>query len=162
MSTPGYNVPEVERTYLRALHIDNIDTIYPGPDKLPPPVNPKIQIEQMKMQTKQAALQVDMQKFAADMMETRRLNSAKILQLEAQAAKLIAEAGGVQTGHEIAAFEAAIGALKAQDESMRHGIELLMKSMEKDNETTDRAGMEGVAATPRNAGTTPSPTQLAK
>jgi hypothetical protein len=162
MSTPGYNLPEVERNYLRALHIDNWEVVYPGPDKIPPPANPKVQIEQMKMQTKQLTLQADMQKFAADLMEKRRLNSAKILQLEAQAAKLIAEAGGVETGHEIAAFEAAIGALKAHDESLRSGVELMMKSLEKENETTNRTGMEGMAAAPGNTGAPQGPGQLAK
>lgn len=157
MSAPGYNLPEVERNYLRALHIDNIEVIYPGPDKIPPMPNPKVQIEQMKMQTKQLTLQADMQKFAADLMEKRRVNSAKILQLEAQAAKLIAEAGGVETGHEIAAFEAAIGALKTHDESLRSGIELMMKSLEQENETANRAGVQGMATAPRNAGATPSP-----
>ena len=148
MSTPGYNLPEVERNYLRALHIDGWESMYPGPEKMPPPKNPKVVIEEMKMQTKQMGVQADMQKFAANLMEQRRLNSAKILQLEAQAAKLVAEAGGVQTGHEIAAFEAAIGALKTHDESLRGGIELMMKSMEPSNETTNRAGMAGMEAAP--------------
>jgi chaperonin GroES len=148
MSTPGYNLPEVERNYLRALHIDGWESMYPGPEKMPPPKNPKVVIEEMKMQTKQMGVQADMQKFAANLMEQRRLNSAKILQLEAQAAKLIAEADGVQTGHEIAAFEAAIGALKTHDESLRGGIELMMKSMEPSNETTNRTGMAGMEAAP--------------
>ena len=148
MSTPGYNLGEVERNYLRALHIDGWETMYPGVEKMPPPKNPKIMIEEMKMQTKQMGVQADMQKFAANLMEQRRLNTAKIIQLEAQAAKLIAEAGGVQTGHEIAAFEAAIGALKAHDDSLRGGIEMMMKSMEPSNETTNRAGMAGMEAAP--------------
>jgi len=93
-------------------------------------------------------MQADMQKFVANLMEQRRLNSAKILQLEAQAAKLVAEAGGVQTGHEIAAFEAAIGALKVHDDSLKGGIELMMKQMESGNEATNGAGMEGLAAAP--------------
>lgn len=147
-TTPGYNPVEVEKNYLRALHVDAWETMYPGPQQLPPPKNPKVQIEEIKAQTKQMSMQADMQKFVANLMEQRRLNSAKILQLEAQAAKLVAEAGGVQTGHEIAAFEAAIGALKANDDSLRGGIELMMKQMESSNEATNGAGMERLAAAP--------------
>ena len=161
MTTPGYNIPEVERNYLRALHVDNVDIVYPGPEKLPPPVNPKVQIEQLKQQTKQLTLQADMQQFVAELIETRRLNNAKILQLEAQAAKLLAEADGVDAGHQIAAFDAAIGALKAQDQSVRGQIETMMKIMEKENETSDRAGVEGVAAAPGNAVASTSPAKLA-
>jgi len=36
MTTPGYNLPEVEKAYLRAIRADNIEVIYPGPDKTPP------------------------------------------------------------------------------------------------------------------------------
>jgi chaperonin GroES len=147
-TTPGYNPVEVEKNYLRALHVDGWEVMYPGPQQLPPPKNPKVQIEEIKAQTKQMSMQADMQKFVANLMEQRRLNSAKILQLEAQAAKLVAEAGGVQTGHEIAAFEAAIGALKANDDSLRGGIELMMKQMESSNEATNGTGMERLAAAP--------------
>ena len=147
-TTPGYNPMEVEKNYLRALHVDGWEVMYPGPQQLPPPKNPKVQIEEIKAQTKQMSMQADMQKFVANLMEQRRLNSAKILQLEAQAAKLVAEAGGVQTGHEIAAFEAAIGALKVHDDSLKGGIELMMKQMESGNEATNGAGMEGLAAAP--------------
>jgi chaperonin GroES len=147
-TTPGYNPVEVEKNYLRALHVDAWETMYPGPQQLPPPKNPKVQIEEIKAQTKQMSMQADMQKFVANLMEQRRLNSAKILQLEAQAAKLVAEAGGVETGHEIAAFEAAIGALKTHDESLRGGIELMMKQMESGNEATNGTGMAGLATAP--------------
>ena len=149
MQSPGYNVPEVERNLLKAMHVDGIDIIYPGPEKIPPQPNPKVQIEQMKAQVKQAQLQADMQKFAAELMEQRRLNSAKILQLEAQAAKLIEEAGGVQKGHEIAAFEAAIGALKTHDEAIRSRLELFMKSME-GKEDGGRQAVSGVAGSSGN------------
>jgi len=133
VSTPGYDIPAVERHLLRAMEVDGWETLYLGPDKTPPIKNPRVQVEEMKLRAKQMQMKADTQMFVADLMEQRRLNTAKILQLEAQAAKLAAEAGGVQAGHEIAAFEAALGALKSHDEAMRHRIELMLKSMEIDN-----------------------------
>ena len=106
--------------------------MYPGPDKVPPLPNVKMQVEQMKLQAKQMALKQAEQEFIINLMEQRRLNSAKILQLEAQAAKLVAEAGGIQTGHQIAMFEASLGALKHHDEALRSRIELMVKAMESD------------------------------
>lgn len=163
MSTPGYNLQEVEKNYLQALHIDSWEMYYPGPDKVPPLPNAKMQIEQIRNQVKQAAIQVkqaslqmQQQQFVAELMEQRRVNSAKILQLEAQAAKLIEEAGGVKTGHQIAAFSAAIGAMKAHDDSMRGRVELMLKSMEQQNEqggqAPDGAGMAGMGGAPGDQG----------
>lgn len=133
-TTPGYNVVEVEKRYLMALDVDNIDLIYPGPEKTGPIKNPKIQVEELRLQGKQMQMQADMQKFAADLMEQRRLNSAKIMQLEAQAAKLMAEAQGAEAGHQLAAFEAAIGAMKTHDEMLRSRIELMLQGMKLDND----------------------------
>lgn len=166
MSTPGYNLPAVERNFLRALRVESLDVLYPGPDKVPPIPNPKVQIEQFKMQTKQQALQLEAQKFAQELMEQRRVNSAKILQLEAQAAKLIEEAGGVKMGHQIAAFDSAIGALKAHDESLRERANFMLKSVELDNDrhakqTADRGGMEGMGGAPGNPGPSPAPQGMA-
>ena len=133
-STPGYNVIEVEKRYLAALDVDNIDLIYPGPEKTGPLKNPKIQVEELRLQGKQMQMQADMQKFVADLMEQRRLNSAKIMQLEAQAAKLMAEAQGTEAGHQLAAFDASIGALKTHDEMLRSRIELMLQGMKLDHE----------------------------
>jgi len=145
MTTPGYNIPEVEKNFLRALRVDGMDTLYPGPDKVQPLPNPKVQVEQMKLQAKQQHMELDKMKFIANLQEQARVNQAKIVQLEAQAMKLIAEADGVQTGHEIAAFEAAIGAMKHHNDALQSQAELMLKSMESRNEATNGAGMERVA-----------------
>lgn len=156
MATPGYDVAAVERNLLRALRVDGAEVLYPGPDKIQSGPPPKVAIEQMKLQWKQTELQADMQKFAMQMMEERRINTAKILELEAKSAKLLAEAGGVDRGQEIAAFQTAIGALKAHDDSLRSRVELMLKAMEKHSEptsntTTDGTGIPGLAGAPGDA-----------
>ena len=163
MTTPGYNVVEVERNYLRALHVDGIDLFYPGPDKIPPGQDPKMAVEQMKLQVKQAALDLEKMKFLMELQEEQRLNNAKILELQAKAAKLVEEAGGIRTGQQISAFQTAIGALKAHDESLRKKAELLMSAMESDREyangsPSNGGGMARLAGPPSNQGaTSPSP-----
>lgn len=154
MAVPGYNIPAAERALLKALGVRDIETIYPGPDKVPPLPNPKMQVEQVKLQAKQMAIQAQNAQFAAKLMEDHALNAAKILQLEAQAAKLIEEAGGVKTGHEIAVFEAAIGAMKVHNEAILGHIQALMKGMEGEDEQANAKprGMGRVAATPGDAG----------
>jgi chaperonin GroES len=143
MTTPGYNLVEVERDFLQALHVDSIDRLYPGPDKVPPLPNPKVQVEQMKMQGQQQKHEHEKRMFIAELQEEAKLNQAKIIELQAKAAMEMAQADGTKAGHQIAAFEAAIGARKAHQDVMLKQIELLMKGMENDA-TRQNAGQGGV------------------
>lgn len=157
-STPGYDLEAVERNFLRALKVDGTSVLYPGPKKVPPLPNAKLQIEQMKLQVKQLELQARQQEFVMSLIEQRRLNDAKISQLEAQAKKLLSDADASVAGHEIAVFNAALGALKANDESLRAHLDLMLRHMETrdaDRDTTPpatRGGMEGMAPAPINPG----------
>lgn len=154
--TPGYSIPDVERHFLRALKVEAIDVLYPGPGKVPPLPNPKVMVEQIKMQGVQMKMQAQHQQFVMNLIEQRRVNTAKIVNLEAQAAQMLAQAKGVDAGHQIAAFEAAIGALKSHDESLRAHIELAMKQMEANS--GDQEGRPGAVENgPGNAGAVSSP-----
>lgn len=165
-SAPGYNIPLVEQQYLQALRVDGWQALYPGPEKIPPQKNPKVQIEEMKLQAKQMDLKLKEQMFVAEMMEEQKLNQAKILQLEAQAAKMLAEAGGVESGHQIAAFEAAIGALKTHNDMLRGKAETFMKAWELENDAKQQAaeggGVQRMGAAPRNAGSVSNPAAMAR
>ena len=160
MTTPGYDREAVERRFLQASHVDGIDQIFPGMQKTGPLPNPKVQIEQMKLQAKMADIKFKTQKAVLEMQEEHLLNAAKITELEARAQKEIAEAGGVQTGQLIAAYEAAIGAMKAHNDSVAKQIELLMKGME-DGNRDQQGGVPGMAPAPGNTGvqepSTPEP-----
>ena len=87
-ATPGlYNRYEAEYTFLKAIKVTNIDRILPdpkGPNAVPPPVNPKIQIEQMKQQAKQASDQLNMKMALLKLMGEAELNQAQIQKLEAE------------------------------------------------------------------------------
>ena len=88
-ATPGlYNRYEVEYTFLKAMKITNIDKVLPdpkGPNAVPPPVNPKLQIEQLKVQAKQASDQLEMKMALLKLMSEAELNQAQIQKLQAEA-----------------------------------------------------------------------------
>lgn len=130
MSTPGYDMAQVERNFLQAQGVEGWEVLYPGPDKVPPGKDPKMQIEEMRLQSKKMELELKQQMFAADLMEQRRLNTAKILQLEAQAAKLMEEADMIQSSHELAAFDTAISAMKQHNESLKARSDSILKAKE--------------------------------
>jgi chaperonin GroES len=125
MTTPGYNLQEVEKNLLHALQVDGIDRLYPGPDKVPPLPNPKMHIEEMKLQGKQMDLEARKAEWSNRLMEERRLNTARIHQLEAQAMSLAAEADATKAGIHIQAFETAMNMLKSHNDMLNERIEAM-------------------------------------
>lgn len=114
-SANGYDLYIVERRYLEALQVDNVDELFPDPESalaVPPRPNPKLQIEQLKVQAKQLDGQVKLKMKVLDIQANAGKLQAEIIQLHAQAAKLMAEAKGVDAGHQIALLEAQIAAKK--------------------------------------------------
>ena len=146
---PGYNIPLVEKNFIKALRVEGADQYYPGPDKVPPLPNPKMQVEQVKLQAKQMDLEFRKLELQATLMEQRRVNTAKIAQLEAQAIKLVADVKGDQAAQHIEAFNAAINAHKALNDALTDRIKALGESGDGDS---NRGGVPGVEGQPGNAG----------
>lgn len=152
MSTPGYDWEVVERRVLKAMKVEDVDAVYPGPKspKATPIPNPKAAIEQIKLQGKQMQFESEKAMFAAELMETHALNQAKILELQAKARKELEEAGGVKGNQQIAAYNAAIGAMKQHNDSILRQVELWIKGSE--NGTGNNQGSMGSLANgPSNA-----------
>ena len=163
--SPGYNLYEVNKRYLTALKIEDIDKVFPdpkGPDAIKPPPNPKVQVEEMKMQGKQADLQAKTQQAQMELKlevmklaEDAKVKDAQVMKLQAEAQKLMAEAQGVDTGHKIAMLNAQIGAEKAHRDSLLKSAELMMKAMDLDQEhkiENHAAGLGGLANPSSNQG----------
>lgn len=151
---PGYDREVAERRFLDAAKIEGTDQLYPGVKKTGPLGNPKIQVEQMKMQAKQSQLEWDKKVFAAEMQSEVAMNQAKITELMAKAAMELEQAGGVKEGHKIAMFEAAIGAMKQHNDNLNQRIELMIKGMDNEQRAADQgaSGVPSVAGASGNSG----------
>lgn len=146
MTSPGYNRDAVERRYLKAMKVDNIDEVFPGSDKLPPGESEKISIQKMKLQEAQLKMQGENAQFAAKLMEEQRKNNAQIALFEAQAMKAVADIQGDQRDREIAEINAMIGLLKHRNDTLSTHIEAVLRAMEIDNERrkADVGGVSGL------------------
>lgn len=131
---PGYDIAETERNLHTAVHLEGAARLYPGPDKVPPLPNPKVQVEQMKAEIAKAKLEQEKQQFVAELQEQQRLNTANIIKLMADAEALAAQAENESKGHQIAMIESMIGMAKLQNEQTRMRVDAMLKSMEIDNE----------------------------
>lgn len=133
-TAPGYDIEAVETYYLKALRVPNWQTFYKGKDKVPPLPNFKMQVEQLKLQGIQMKLKQQQMEFTFGLLEEKRLNDAKILQLEAMAAKLVEEAGGIASGQRLEAFKGVIEIMKGRQELIGKQFDLMMQQMKTQSE----------------------------
>jgi chaperonin GroES len=147
MVTSGYDKYQVELMYLKAMKVPNIDQIFPdpkGPNAQKPLPNPKIQVEEMKMQGKDKELKSKLQLAIIELQSSAELQKAQIVELEAQAVLIYAQAEGIAKGHEIAIIEAKISALKAGQEGALKYMDLMQQA-----EQAAKEPQEGAAPAPK-------------
>lgn len=156
-SSPGYDLYQVNRYYLQALKLPNIDQFLPdphGPFAVPPMPNPKIVEAQMKAQAAQMKAQLEFKIKLLTLVQGAEKQAAEIKLLEAQVVQTLAEAKGVDTGHQIALIEAQIGAAKNKQEGTIEAIKILQDMMKEqdDDKGSKQGGMGSVAGASGNAG----------
>ena len=152
MTTAGYNRDLVELNVLRALKVENIPAIFPGSKATGPIPNPRVLVEQIKAQGKQASDKARLQEKIMALMADREKTKAEIENLQAQTAQIIASVGEAQASTQLQAFEAHLSALKAMDESQRGYLELLMKGMQDGTGPGTGGGAQPMAPQPGNPG----------
>jgi chaperonin GroES len=133
LTVPIYNKYEVEKRYLEAHKIQAIEQVLPdpkGPNAVQPPMTPvvaKLEAEKIKAQAKMQDTQMKLKLEALKLMEEAGVNQATIQKLQADAVKALAEAKGVESGHQIAVIEAQLGAAKLHQEVVMKHIDMMMK-----------------------------------
>lgn len=178
---PNHNRYQATIRAYKAMAVPNIDQIVPPPkDKdgkdlpdFPPAPNVKmmeVQIKEKDQQLKEKRFHVEQMEIVSNVRMDVDRNEAEIIKLYAQAQKFAAEAGGVDTGHQIELIKVKISALKDHNTSLLKYIELVQKSMEKSNAATasggqdsgdggavSGAGMAGMGKAPGNGALLPAP-----
>lgn len=138
-STPGYNHDEVERRYLRALRVEGIEALFPGTEGQPPAKDPKLvlqeaknagaaQLQQGDLQFKAMELQAAQQQFVMELMEERRLNNAKILELMASADQAAANAQSEAAYAQVALVNAEVSRMRSTNEKLNTRIDQMLQA----------------------------------
>lgn len=139
----GYDADEVERRYLQALGVDQIDQVYPGlANQPPPPPDVKIQLQEMKNQLAFAQLENKQREFVATLMLTQRLNEAKITEMMASVEKIRAETADVGSDNRINAFRAGIEAIREQNNQLNTQIDTMLQEI-KNGQSTESGNERG-------------------
>lgn len=125
--TPGYDIAAVERHFLRALRVDGIDVLYPGPDKVKPGEDVKITLEKLRAQREQAKLEAEREEFIISLLEEKRVNDAQIEQLRAQAASLLAGIDEARAATMQTQFDSMVDAHIAHSDAITKRIAAMQK-----------------------------------
>ena len=163
LTVPGFDTYKVMRRYLEALKIPNIEEVLPdpkGPNAIQSGPDVKVQVEQIKAQERKLSLETKFKLGVMKLQQEAELNKAKIVKMEADAAKALEEAGGVKAGHDIAMLQTQLGAAKAHQDGIMKSIELMMKATEGAvNYDNNAAGVLGLGGESSDQGTQESTPQ---
>lgn len=118
----GYNREAVERFYLSALQVQDLDTLFPGFEAVPPGEDPKVQIEKMRVQIETQAQELEQWKFVQEWQEAIRLNSAKIELLNAQVAGILSDIEATKSADARAALQSVVDSLTAHNSMLNDRI----------------------------------------
>jgi chaperonin GroES len=124
----GFNMYEVNLRALRAMKVPDIDKVLPppgSPEAPKPQPDSKVVIASMKAASDKLDTVTKAQIQLAKMQQEQPVLMAKIAEMEASAIKLLSEAKGVETGHQIAAIQSSIALAKQQQEGNLKVMELL-------------------------------------
>jgi chaperonin GroES len=149
-SVDGYDRDECERLWLRSRRIEGSEALFLGAGKTPPLPNPKMAVENLKLQTKKMELDAKHQQFLMDLMEKRRLLNAQILNLESQAVSNLAGIHGDAAARELEQFELVLDNLKDHQKMLNDHIEAMTGG--NSNAAPNTGGIPGVAGGPPNSG----------
>ena len=142
-SNGGYNMEEVERNYLKSLRVQNLDTIFPGFEAVPPGEDPKMQIEKMKAEIEAKDQQLEQWKFIKEWQEAIRLNSAKIQLLEAQAAGIFADIEESKAASARESYNAFISGLYDHNEMLNERVRTTLEVLDRQLERQNGGGKSG-------------------
>ncbi|MCI0530035.1 MAG: hypothetical protein L0Y56_21545, partial [Nitrospira sp.] len=131
------------------------------------PPDPRIEVASLRAKTQQLKIGIDSRLKALKQIKDAELTEAKIVQLKATAAKLLAEAGDVAPGREMEAIRLQIEGLESQEKRLREAALFLRDLIPDPEESSDGqagpagaaqpGGVDSVEGAPDNVGSTGVP-----
>jgi len=151
-TVPGYAIDVVEKKFLSALKIDDIESVYPGPDKVPPLPNPKLQVEQLKIDGQKMKLEHDKAMTILGIQAARAKTDAEIKLIHAQILEIIKGVQNEEAEMKLKIFEAYVDTLQAHSEMLGNSIETLATYGGQGGQGAGGESMGGMAGGAGNAG----------
>ncbi len=146
-SGPGYNPLAVERRLLEAAQIPYISEVWN--ESTPAPQQPKIVLEQMKLEFQQQKLKADMQYKMLELMQQAEKIRAEVLELEAKATLEQAQAKGEAVGKMIALMNTQIAQQKNKQDGLIQSVKVIKEILDS---MSQQGGKDGGVQVPSQSG----------
>jgi chaperonin GroES len=147
MQGPGYNTIAVERRMLEAAGIPYLSEVWN--EKTPAPKNPKIELEQAKLQLAQAEMQLTAKIAMMDLMQKADKLRAEVTELNARAVKEMAQAQSEEVNQKLGMLNTQITAKQAQQDGIIQSVKVIQEMMAS---MQQQGGNNGGVQVPMSAG----------
>ena len=134
-ASPLYNKYQVEYNFLRAMKVTNIDSVLMKTAPEPKP-DPKIVIESMKIAQKDKDAMTEIIFKMTQLEQEAKYLEAEVLEKQAQAALMLAQAKTVESGQQIAALQTSVALSKQKHEGVMNALHLLKELSQMDFENS--------------------------
>src|SRR5208282_2117658 len=131
-----------------------------GVEKTGPLPNPKLMVEQAKLEGVKAKISAEQTHWAHELLQEMPKVQAEIELLKAQAAAVIASIGAEKAATQLAAFDTAIKAFEAYHSQISDRIKAITSGAKEDGETqgtSNKGNVRGLADPSGNTGLSPAP-----
>jgi len=142
--TGGYDPDAVEVRFLQAARVKDWQQVFVGRQKIPPPQNPKISVEQLKQMGHEKRDAAKLKQMLLDHLATNTKTKAEITLLEAQAEQIIHAIGADAAALDIDRFEALLSGAADMHNVQQGYMQLLQQSLE--SQQQQQAGASGTPA----------------
>lgn len=152
-AAPGYDLYEVNKYLLQSLKVPDVDRFLPdpkGPFAVPPPPNPKVQVEQLKIQVQQSKQQLEWKVKLLDLANKAEKVTAEIAELRARSELEKAQAMSAVGEAKLAEMDRQIELAKMKQEAL---LEILKLAGAQDGgDDGAGGGSSGVEGSSSNSG----------
>ena len=149
---PGYNQAAVEKRYLAAMQIQDIQEVFPvdqqGQPVIPPPPNPEIQTTMAELEFEREKFSWQQKKDIAQLeMDGTKLD-AEIMKIESTVILNLAKAEGEEAGQQLEGLKLQLDDMKSQRENVTKQLGVLhgMAKLEATTRNKEATGVSGATA----------------
>jgi len=116
---PGYKRHEVEKFLLSAVQVPDPDTFLMQEEEIPPQEDPKMKVEQAKLQLKATTDQANVKLKESEFGLKKMKQMVELNKMEAETMKLLAEAESIEAGDQIKEYQLQLDEMRAKREGLR-------------------------------------------
>lgn len=153
---PGYDPGAVERRLLKVMKVDGIDQVYPGVEKTGAPKDIKLQIAELKLQGQQMELEAEMTRFAMELQEEFRVNSAEIAKIAAEIENMREVNQGDAADRQVAIMQSVMKLMDSRNSAVLGKLDIIKKRLEIERErvkaSADGGNVRGLAGASGDGG----------